>query len=185
MEADIASSSSALMAMPIELCSSSGLQASEYAAIKRLVFASHSSRNEDELNPEFICSLFHFLFAMRTEQVPERHNGSALDSGTETVKIVAVDKRARPSIGLVGKDQFAIPDGLLQSREYSSQRSVLPFQRETFLPAASTLAIAVRHFLGSLWNNHSTPSAKPDTGSGRSDARVHCERDVKQAVTLL
>jgi hypothetical protein len=31
------------------------------------------------------------------------------------VKIVAGDKRARPSIGLVGKDQVATPDVLLQS----------------------------------------------------------------------
>jgi hypothetical protein len=67
MEDDIVNSSSALMAMPIELCLRSGLQASEYPAVERLVFASHSGRNEDELNPEFLCSLFHFLFAMRTE----------------------------------------------------------------------------------------------------------------------
>jgi hypothetical protein len=101
--------------MPTKLCSNSDLQASEYAAVQRLVFAGHSSRNDDELNPEFLCSVFHSLFAMPTEQVPEHHNGSALDSGTESVKIVAGDKRARPSIGLMGKDQFPTPDVLLQS----------------------------------------------------------------------
>jgi hypothetical protein len=49
--------------MPIELCSSSGLQISEYPAMERLVFAGHSSRNEDELNSGLLCSLFHSLFA--------------------------------------------------------------------------------------------------------------------------
>jgi hypothetical protein len=101
--------------MLIEPYSSSGLQASEYAAVEQLVFARHSSRNEDETNPEFLCSLFHSLFTMRTEQIPEHHNGSALDSGTEPAKIVAGDKRARPSIGVVGKDRFATSDGRLQS----------------------------------------------------------------------
>jgi hypothetical protein len=151
--------------MPSEPCSSSGLQASEYPAVERLVFVGHSSRNEDELNPEFLCSLFHSLVAMRTEQVPEHHNGSALDSGTEPVKIVAGDKRARPSIGLVGKDQVATPDVLLQSGIVAV--ALLPTFRLAFAedpqgelpPAASTLAIAVRHFLGSPWNKHSTPSA--------------------------
>jgi hypothetical protein len=79
--------------MPIESCSS--LQASESAPVERLVFASHSSRNENELNPEFLCYAFHSLFTMRTEQIPEHRNGSALDSGTESVKIVAGDPRRR------------------------------------------------------------------------------------------
>jgi hypothetical protein len=61
--------------MPSELCSSSSLQASEYPAIERLVFAGYSNRNGDELNPKFLYPLFHALFAMRTEQVPEHHNG--------------------------------------------------------------------------------------------------------------
>jgi hypothetical protein len=81
-----------------------------------LTFASHSSRNEDELNPEFLCSLFYYLFATRTGQLPEHDNGSALDPGTEPVKIVTGDKRAHPSIGLAGKDQFATPDVLLLRR---------------------------------------------------------------------
>jgi hypothetical protein len=85
-----------------------------------------------------------------------------LDSGTEPVKRVAGNKRARPSIGLVRKDQFAIPDVLLRSgivavALLATFRLALP--EEDFPPAASTLAIAVRHFLGSLWNKHSTPSA--------------------------
>jgi hypothetical protein len=90
--------------MLIELCSSSSLQAFEYPAIEWLAFAGHSSRNEDELNPEFLCSVSHYLFTMCTEQVPEHRNGSALDSGTKPVKTVAGHKRARPSIGLLGRD---------------------------------------------------------------------------------
>jgi hypothetical protein len=173
-EADIVTSSSALMAMPIGLCSSSGLQASEYPAIEQLVFAGHSSRNDDELNPEFLCSLFHSLFAMRTEQVPEHHNRSALDSRTEPVKIVACDKRVHPSIGLVGKDQFATPDVLLQSGIVAV--ALLATFRLAFAedpqgdlsPAASTLAIAARHFLGSLWNKHSTPLPCPAMGTAKA-----------------
>jgi hypothetical protein len=88
-----------------------------------------------------------------------------MDSGTEPVKIVADDKRARPSIGLVGKDQFATPDVLLQSgivarALLTTFRLALPQDPQEHLPpAASTLAIAARDILGSLWNNHSTPSA--------------------------
>jgi hypothetical protein len=81
------------------------------------------------------------------------------------MKIVAGDTRARPSIGLVGKDQFATPDGFLQSgivavALLATFRLALPEEPQGDLPpAASTLAIAARHFLGSLWNKHSTPSA--------------------------
>jgi hypothetical protein len=87
--------------MPISLCSSSGLQASEYPAIERLAFAGHCSRNEDELNPEFLWSLFHSLFTMRTEHVPEHHNGSARHLPIDQSGCVALSDRmtGRPDLG--------------------------------------------------------------------------------------
>jgi hypothetical protein len=150
--------------MPVELCSSSGLRAAEYPVVERLVFACHSSLNEEELNPELLCSGFHFLFATHTEHVPENHTGSALDSGTEPVKIAAGDKRAGPSIGLKGLDELATHDILVQWGSSSwPQRNVWSClstgARGTFPSAASTLAIPGRHFLRSRSNKHSTPSA--------------------------
>jgi hypothetical protein len=82
----------------------------------------------------------------------------------ELVKIIAGDKCARLSIKVVGKDQFAMLDVLLQSgivavAPLAAFRLALAEDpQRTFPPAASTLAIAVRHFLRSPWNKHSIPS---------------------------
>jgi hypothetical protein len=102
---------------------------------------------------------------MYTEQVPEHHNGSALDSETKRVKIIASEKRARRSIGLVGKDQFATPDVLLLSGTVAIpplamfHLAIPQDPQGGFCPAALILAIAVRYFLDSPWNKHSTPLA--------------------------
>jgi hypothetical protein len=146
--------------MSSESCSSSALQASEYQAVEQLAFTGHSSRNEDELHPEFLCDVFHSLLAMRTAQVSGHHEGFALDSVTEPVKIVAGDKRAGPSIGLVRMDQFATPDILLESgivavAPLATLRLAIGGDPQGDLPpAASMLAMAVRHILASFWNKH-------------------------------
>jgi hypothetical protein len=65
----------------------------------------------------------------------------------------------------MGKDQFATLDILLQSRivavtPLAMFGLALPQDPYVVFPLApSTLAIAVRHILGSLWNSHSTPLA--------------------------
>jgi hypothetical protein len=79
--------------------------------------------------------------------------------------MVARDKGTRSSIGLVRKNQFATPDGLLHSGIVAiALLAMFPLALAedpyvVFPPAASTLAMAVRHILASLWNKHSTPSA--------------------------